>query len=68
VTSDPGGDPALTVDLELAAVSDAAAALKMVWLEYADDTGTGRWQDAWQPRDVGGGQVRFVRTDSRLAD
>ena len=44
-----GGDPALTVDLQLAAVNDAAAALKMVWLEYADDTGTGRWQTAVMP-------------------
>jgi hypothetical protein len=41
----PGGDTALTVDLQLAAVNEATAAVKTVWLEYADDTGTGRWQD-----------------------
>lgn len=51
-----GGDPALTVDLHLAAVSEAAAMLRWVWLEYADDTGTCRWQDSWQPMDAGGGR------------
>jgi hypothetical protein len=37
-----GGDPAPTVDLQLAAVNEAAAALRWVWLEYADENGTGR--------------------------
>ena len=63
-----GGDPALIVDLHLAAVNEAASALKMVWLEYGDDTGTGRWQESWQPTDAGGGRVRFVRTYTRLTD
>ena len=63
-----GGDPALTVDLQLTAVNDAALALKMVWLEYGDDNDTGRWQDSWQPTDAGGGRVRFVRTYTRLTD
>jgi hypothetical protein len=59
---------ALTVDLQQAAVNDAAAALRMVWLEYADDTSTGRWQDTWQPMYGGGGRVRFVKIDTRLTD
>jgi hypothetical protein len=64
----PGGDTALTVGLQLAAVNEATAAVKTVWLEYADDTGTGRWQDTWQPMDAGGGRVHFVRIDTRLTD
>jgi hypothetical protein len=46
----------------------ASQVLIWVCLEYADDAGTGRWQDTWQPMDAGGGRVRFVRTDTRLSD
>jgi hypothetical protein len=62
------GDPGLTVDLQLAAEKDAAAALKMVWLEYAEDAGTRSWQDSWQPSDAGGGRVRSMRAGTRLTD
>ena len=57
-----GSDPALSIDLQLGAVRDAAAVRRWVSLEYADDAGTGRWQDSWQPMDAGGGRFASSRS------
>ncbi|HEV2778389.1 MAG TPA: hypothetical protein VGX25_03220 [Actinophytocola sp.] len=63
----PGSDLALAVDLELPETATVQDGIRMVWIEYWDDTRVGHWRDTWQVGTEPPDRGTFLLTDSRLA-
>jgi hypothetical protein len=64
----PPGTGLLTVDLGLPETASVEDEVRMVWIEYRDDSHLGRWRDTWQVTPDTAGQGILHQAYSQLVD